>query len=1031
VESTLSPEPPARYEHFEILRREDGSSWHLGHGAMGVTYKALDTRLHQHVALKVISGGLTSYPTARARFLREARTAARLHHPNVARVFHLGETAGGTEAFYAMEFVEGETLEARVRRGGPLSVWLVLEIGIQVARALVAACHQNLVHRDLKPANLMLVTALEAATLAAVGRDSSHGEVGEAWVKIIDFGLAKAVADAGPLTGAGDFIGTPAYASPEQFESRFGTVDARSDIYSLGGTLWFALTGRMPFEGGSLTEIHEQKLSGAAPAAKLASTGVPAPLVRLLASMLAADPGDRPRTPTILLEALHRCREELRQLALPGPDERAHGSFPWKPSRSFRHRRIYQVFLGYAVGAWLLLQVSAIVLPGLGWPHWIMRPVIVTLLAGFGEALILGWALDRRATGQALLPQRTGRRVGFVLLALAPAVVVGGYFLWQRSPAVEFQENRPSLAQDLAALPGASAALVPAKSIAVLPFQEFSADQEDAYFAAGIQDEILTDLAKVADLKVISRTSVAQYKNSKPHNLREIAATLGVANVLEGSVQRAGNLIRITVQLIDARTDTHLWAERYDRPVDDVFAIQSEVANAVASQLQARLSPQEKVELNAWPTTDIQAYQLYLRATSAAHEYTTPAEMLKGEAAKIALLTEATRRDPKFVRAYCELASAHDNMYAGRLYATAEEKAVDHRTLAEVALQQALRLGSDVGRVHLAVAHHLKTIDSDNEQVRLELEAARRTLPNDPELEQLSGMVARSQGRWRDAVRDLEKAASLQPGEVIICDDLVWVYRSMRRYADADRASARVIALRPREEAAFDSFFRATGPLEQRADLAPLRRCVAEFAPANDADRATKTVFSLIVALCSHDPAGVERALAAFPAPEIAYQGFRYPSTWFKGLAARMRRDDKAARVAFAAARVDVEKRVLANPDNAKMLSLLGMIDAGLGQKDDAVREGRRACEMLPQKTSAPASAVVESNLAVIYAWTNQPDLAFAALGDLAGRAAGVNLLYQATYGDLRLNPVWAPLQSDPRYTALLKRLAVDTNEDP
>ena len=995
---------------------------------MGATYKALDTRLHHHVALKVISAELTGYPAARERFLREARTAARLHHPNVARVFHLGETKGGTEAFYAMEFVEGETLEARVRRTGPLSVRLVLEVGIEVARALVAACHQDLIHRDLKPANLMLVTAMEAATLKAVGHDSRDGEVGEAWVKVIDFGLAKAVADAGPLTGAGDFIGTPAYASPEQFESHVGTVDARSDIYSLGGTLWYALMGRMPFEGRSLTEIHEQKLSLAAPTARLDAAGVPAPLVRLLASMLAADPGDRPQTPTLLLEALRRCREELHHLAPTRPGQLASGSFSWKPLRTWRHRRVYQVCFGYAVGAWLLLQVAAIVLPGLGWSHSMMRPLIVTLIAGFGEALLLGWALDRRAAGRALLPQRTTRRVGFVLLALAPTMALVAFLLWLSPPVTNPTAAENSSTGGRPTRPDTS---VLAKSIAVLPFQNFSADQADVYFADGMQDEILTDLAKIADLKVISRTSVAQYKTDPPHNLREIAAQLGVANVLEGSVQRAGNQIRVTMQLIDARTDTHLWAEHYDRPLDDVFAIQSEIANAIASQLRARLSPQEQAALNAPPTADLQAYDLYLRATNAAHQYTTPAEMLKGEGEKIALLTEAIRRDPKFVRAYCELASAHDNLYEGRLYATAEEKAVDHRTLAEVALQEALRLKSDEGRVHLALAHHLKTIDADNEQVRIELDAARRTLPNDPELEQLSGMVARSQGRWRDAVHDLEKAASLQPGEVTICDNLLWVYRSMRRYEDADRASARVIALRPREEAALDLFFRATGPLEQRADLGPLRHCVTEFAAANDTDRYVKNVFSLILALCSRDPAAVERILTELPKPEIAYQGFRYPAAWFKGLAARMRRDDTTAHAAFAAARVEVERSVLANPDNAKMLSLLGMIDAGLGRKEDAVREGLRACEMLPQKVSAPASAVVASNLAVIYAWTNQPDLAFATLDDLAGRAAGVNLLYQATYGDLRLNPAWTPLQSDPRFAILLEALAAKSTERP
>ena len=990
---------------------------------MGVTYKALDTRLHHHVALKVISSDLTVYPAARERFLREARTAARLHHPNVARVFHLGETEGGTEAFYAMEFIEGETLEARVRRMGPLSIWLVLEVGIEAARALVAACHQDLIHRDLKPANLMLVASAEAATLAAVGTESSHGETSEAWVKVIDFGLAKAAAEAGPLTGAGDFVGTPAYASPEQFFGNARGVDGRSDIYSLGGTLWYALTGKMPFEGGSFTEIERQKRSLEVRPAQLTAAGVPAPLARLLTSMLAADPGDRPQTPTVLLEALRRCREELRLLTPAGAGQRPLESYSWVPLRSYKHRRIYQVCLGYAVGAWLVLQIAATVLPALDWPHWIMRPLIVTLVAGFGEAVLVGWALDRKAAGKARLPQRALRRLGFLLLALAPAAAVAVFFVWHRTPG--------TISEAVSAPAKVPVQPVSTKSIAVLPFQDFSVGREDVPFADGMQDEVLTDLAKVADLKVISRTSVAQYKGGTPHNLREIAAQLGVANVLEGSVQRAGDKIRVTVQLIDARTDTHRWAEHYDRPLDDVFAIQSEIAQAIAGQLQARLSPQEEAALNAPPTTDVQAYALYLRATNGSHEYTTPAEMFKGEGAKVGLLTEAIRRDPAFVRAYCELAAAHDNLYAGRLYATAEEKSVDHRTLAEAALQEARRLKPDDGRVHLALAHHLKTIDSDNEQVRVELDAARRTLPNDPELEQISGMVARSQGRWTDAVHDLEKAAGLQPGEVVIANDLVWVYRSMRRYEEADQASARVIALRPREEVALDLFFRATGPLEQRADLAPLRRCVADFAPASDADASVKGLFGLILALCAHDPSAVERALAEFPKAEIAYQGFRYPAAWFRGLAARMRHDDGAARAAFAAARVEVERSVLANPDNAKMLSLIGMIDAGLGRKDDAVREGRRACEMLPPKLSAPASAVVASNLAVVYAWTDQPDLAFPLLNDLAGRGAGVNLLYQATYGDLRLNPVWTPLQGDPRFAALLGRLAAKSAASP
>ena len=519
--------------------------------------------------------------------MREARTAARLHHPNVARIFHLGETGGGSAAFYAMEYIEGETLEARVRRSGPLSVWLTLEIGIEVARALVAACQQDLIHRDLKPANLMLVASTEAATVTAVGADSSQGEASEAWVKVIDFGLAKAVVGAGPLTGVGDFIGTPAYASPEQFTGGVREVDGRSDIYSLGGTLWYALTGRMPFEGKTITAIERQKFSDAPRAAQLAAAGVPSPLNHLIAAMLAADAGDRPQTPSILLEALRRCCAELRLLASAG---RLHEPPSLRmPLRQFQHRRVYQVPLGYAVGAWLLLQVAAIVLPNLDWPRWIMRAFIVTLLAGFGEAFLLGWALDRRRAGKALLPQSATRRLGFALLALAPAAALTVFFLWRGTLG------------ETASMPTDTPA-VPAKSVAVLPFENLSADPDNAFFADGVQDEILTDLSKIADLKVISRTSVMSYRDARSRDLREIGRELGVAHLLEGSVQRVGRTVRVTAQLIDARTNAHLWAEHYDRPLDDVFTIQSEIAEAIAGQLQARLSPQEKRAIDAPPT---------------------------------------------------------------------------------------------------------------------------------------------------------------------------------------------------------------------------------------------------------------------------------------------------------------------------------------------------------------------------------------------------------------------------------------------
>ena len=317
--------PPGerRYQHYEILRRPDGSPWELGRGAMGVTYKARDTNLHVPVALKVIGADYSARPEARARFLREARAAARLRHPNVASVFHFGTSepdtpgGGGEECFYAMEFVEGETLAQRIRHAGPLAPDLALAAAGQVVRALAAAERRGLVHRDLKPGNLMLTAGAEPGS-------STAGGEGEAWVKVIDFGLAKSVGIAGeeldPETAAtrhGGFLGTPQFASPEQFAGE--AVDARSDIFSLGVTLWYCLTGELPFDGPSLAEIHDRQRHRPLPLAQLADAGVPAPVQALLETMLAADPTRRPASASALGEALTRCCAALMPIPAPAP----------------------------------------------------------------------------------------------------------------------------------------------------------------------------------------------------------------------------------------------------------------------------------------------------------------------------------------------------------------------------------------------------------------------------------------------------------------------------------------------------------------------------------------------------------------------------------------------------------------------------------------------------------------------------------------------------------------------------------------
>ena len=530
-----STEIPSKFGDFEIAHCEDGSIWELGRGGMGVTYRARDNVLHRSVALKVIEvpPGAANSEAVRERFLREARAAGALRHPNVAAVYQFGTVPELDRCYYAMELVEGETLEARVRREGPLKVGQVLEIGEQVTRALIAAAHQGLIHRDLKPGNIMLTR----------NEDSSAGFE----VKVIDFGLAKVTAESfgeRDLTHGG-FVGTPSYASPEQFAG--GKVDVRSDIYSLGASLWFALTGHRPRAGTNVEEIRRCQTEEPLPVQQLVTRKVPAPVIELLRSMLAIDPDERPTSARELMEAIENCRSKLT-----GGDETARPSF----FAELKRRNVYKVAIAYGVVAWLLMQVASQIFPFFEIPNWAVRLVVASPYLGFPIALVLAWAFE-------LTPEGLKRTEGA-----------------DREPA------RPSRDK---AWRQTESVKVPAKSIAVLPFENRSEDTANAYFADGIQDEILTLLSKIADLKVISRTSTQRYQ-SKPGNLTEIAKQLGVATILEGSVQKVADQVRVNVQLVNAQTDSHLWAETYDRKLTDIFGVESEIAKGIAESLQAKLT---------------------------------------------------------------------------------------------------------------------------------------------------------------------------------------------------------------------------------------------------------------------------------------------------------------------------------------------------------------------------------------------------------------------------------------------------------
>ena len=552
-----------------------------------------------------------------------------------------------------------------------------------------------------------------------------------------------------------------------------------------------------------------------------------------------------------------------------------------------------------------------------------------------------------------------------------------------------------------------STAPAPEKSIAVLPFENLSDEKENTYFAAGVQDEILSVLAKIADLKVISRTSANLYKSGNPRNSREIGQQLGVAYLLEGSVQRAGHRLRVNAQLVDARADVHLWAQTYDRDVADVFALQSEIAKTIADQLRTKISPTELAAITQPPTADLVANDLYLQALDLEFKPPQPQDYYP-EAVR--LLEQAVARDPQFVRAYCKLAGIHLNIYFG-----GQDHTPARRDLAKVAIENAARLQPDAGEVHLARARYFYYGFRDYDRARGELDLARGTLPNDPTIYFLSAAIDRRQGRFAEAVKNFERAVELDPRNREFLITAAVTYHSLRHYSDGSRFVERELKISPQDYWA--RLGRASRPLQERADTRPLHRELDAIC-AEQPEVAREISSDLFLcAMFERDSAAANRALAVIP-PEgtAADTNFNFPREWFAGLAAHTFNDPEEARTAFTAARAIAEKMVRDQPDYAPAWSLLGRIDAALGRKEEAINEGRRACELLPISKDAWAGPYYVKDLALIYAWTGENDLAFEQLALLAPK--GLH------YGELKLDPEWDALRADPRFERLVASYA-------
>jgi serine/threonine protein kinase/Tfp pilus assembly protein PilF len=900
------------FEHYQVLKHEDGTPIELGRGAMGITYKAVDAHLRCLVTLKLISAKLVGDPSVRRRFVREAQAAASVRHPNVASVFHLGESGGSY--FYAMEFVEGETLEKLIRRLGKLEPNIGLEVTAQVAAGLAAIQKQHLVHRDIKPSNIMV--SFENGRLENV--------------KIIDLGLAKGVAEEDTISALGSFTGTPQYASPEQFSGI--KTDIRSDLYSLGITLWEMLSGELPFQG-SAVDLMYQHQHAALPVHKLQSA--PAPIVTLLEVLLAKELGQRFQDPIHLQKALNKVREA------------------WDSESRLTAAELRSIS-------------------------------------------------DQRT--QQLPKQRRRKRVSRRLVAAvacATALLLGWTFL-------DAYRRPLSLNQ-------ASGVRVPTnKSIAVLPFENISPEKDDAYFADGVQDEILNNLARIAELKVISRTSVMQYRVDNKRDLRQIADALGVSNVLEGTVRRNGNRVRVSAELIDARSDDTIWADSYDRDLTNIFAIQSEVAQNIADKLAAKLSPEEKKRIEAKPTENLEAYDLYLRA----NQLLAKVRILNSATANrqplldaISLLERAVQLDPQFALAYCALTEAQDRFYS---YC---ERTTQRRALGDDTINTALRLRPDLPEARHAYGAHLLVTYRDYARARAQLAIARHDLPNNSQVIASQAFVEARQGNFEKAIQGLEEAINIDPLDAGLAGELGFTLFCARQFRAVERAYDQAIAFFP------DNYLlkvrKAWIAIQAKGDSTGWSALVDSL-PSSELEETEILSDRIYLALGRRDWGEAERLLAQLNEDVDASIWTRtspIPRILYTVLIARLQGESLDGLTRFLGMREELGRKIAATPLSDDAISNLAVLDALLGRKQEAIAEAKHAAEILPISTDAVEGPPLLVNLAMVYAWCNESDLAFAQLNALAKTPRGIYA------GSLMLEPLWDPIRQDPRFEKLLAEI--------
>ena len=646
-----------------------------------------------------------------------------------------------------------------------------------------------------------------------------------------------------------------------------------------------------------------------------------------------------------------------------------------------KRRKVHRVAIAYAIAAWLLIQIATQVFPFFEIPNWAVRLVVLLLVLGFPIALILSWIFD-------LTPQGIRRT----------------------------EESDRSLA----ALPVGPAAIrnIPEKSIAVLPFENLSDDKENEYFAAGVHNDILSNLAKVADLKVISRTSVQQFK-SGTRNLREIGLALGVAHILEGTARRAGNRIRVNAQLIDARSDAQLWGETFDREITDLFALQSELAQRISQELRANLSAREKTNLQTHPTRDILAYELFLRARELFHWAGSGYSYDKGADA-LRLIDEAIKRDPQFALAYGLASRLHSE-----LFWFGYDKSASRLEKAKAAADAALQLQPDLGEAHLAKAFYYYYGFRQYDVAQKHVTAAVRAIPNDADVLNTAGAIARRDGRWNAAVSTLEQARDRDPRNLSVLWSLFESYLALHEYTKADGTVNDALSVSP--SADFFVLARSAIALFRDGDTAPLRSALRKLPRSFDPGGATSTI-ALRLSLMERDVEEADRVLAACRHEKLddnglsgvagALDGYTVPKSWYAGLIAQARGNESSARAAFEQAKRAVRDDLVQSPNDAKTLAMLALIHAAVGEKNEALGAATRAGELLPIAKDSFDGPILATTLAAVSAKLGEKDLAIRQLESLVGVPNG------PTPGTLRVEPEWDSLRDDPRFKKLAECVA-------